>query len=117
MADAATTPAPVTVDNSDETRTVTWTCTGNATGTGAAFGQFPDRTVGITGTFGSATVTIQGSADGGTTWDTLHDYLGNTLVYTTHALALIAENPPLIRAITSGGTSTSIVVTLMGSRA
>lgn len=108
----------IEIDNFDQTRTIQWVAMGNADiGTGVAFGQFPDRTVGVTGTFGGATVIIQGSSDGGTTWDTLKDYLGNNLSFTAHATALVAENPPLLRASTSGGTGTSVTVTLTGSRA
>jgi hypothetical protein len=108
---------PTELDNSDQTRTLLWAAMGNAdTGLAAAFGQFPDRTVTITGTFGGATVLIQGSGDGGTTWDTLKDYLGNSLSFTSHAVALIAENPPLIRPSTSGGTGSVIAVTIIGSR-
>lgn len=109
---------PTTIDNSDETRTVLWAAMGNAdNGLSAAFGQFPDRTFGVTGTFGGATVILQGSFDGGTTWVTLNDYKGNAISFTAAGVALVAENPPLIRPSTSGGTGTVIAATLFGSRA
>lgn len=109
---------PTTVDNYDQTRTVTWATMGGAdVGLGAAFGQFPDRTLVVEGTFGGATCTIQGSNDGGTTWFTLHDYLGNALTYTANGIALIAENPGLMRPSNASGTGSSISVYLVGSRA
>jgi hypothetical protein len=105
------------ISNQDQQWYIKWAAMGNAdTGTGVEFGQFPDRTVGITGTFGGATVTIQGSVDN-TNWVTLHDFLGNTTVYTAGAIALLAENPLYIRAITSGGSGTAVDVYLLGSRA
>lgn len=108
----------ITVDNSDETRTVSWsTMGGTDTGQSAAFGQFPDRTVTVQGTFGGATVTIQGSSDGGTTWFTLHDNLGNPLTYTANGMALVAENPGLIRPNNSAGSGSNLNVYLIGSRA
>jgi hypothetical protein len=117
MADGATTPSAVTIDNPDQTRAITWSCTGNATGSSCAFGQWPDRTISVQGTWGSATFVLQGSNDGGTTWFTLTDHLGNSISWTANTMALVAENPGLVRATTSGGTSTSVTVYMYGSRA
>lgn len=109
---------PVEIDNNDQTRTVSWQGLGNAdSGLGMAFAQFPDRTLCGQGTWGGATMTFQGSMDGGTTWFTLTDHLGNTLVWTANAIALVAENPTLVRPITSGGSGTSLNVYLVGTRA
>ena len=116
MADPTTSPLPTVVDNGDQTRTVTWNCTGNASGGGAEFGQFPDRTFGVTGTFGSATVVLKGSFDGGTTWIGLHDFANNAVSFTAAGMSLVAENPPLIAPFTSGGTSTVLVCSIMGMR-
>lgn len=108
----------VTTGIPDQTWQVKWAAMGNAdTGSSVAFGQYPDRTIGIVGTFGGATVTIQGSMDGGTTWATLHDFQGNSATFTAAALFLIAENPTLIRPITSGGSGTAVDVYCLGSRA
>jgi hypothetical protein len=108
---------PVVINNSDQTWYVQWLAMGNAdTGSGTEFGQYPDRTIGVYGTFGGATVTIQGSMDN-STWSTLNDYKGNALTYTAAGISLIAENPLYIRAITSGGSGSSINVIILGSRA
>lgn len=110
--------AAVEVDNSDQTRQVKWTAMGNAdTGLPAAFGQFPDRTLGVVGTFGSATVTFEGSFDGGTTWVGLHDFTGATISVTSASILLVAENPTLVRPKTTGGSGTALDVYLIGSRA
>lgn len=95
---------------------VVWPAMGNAdTGVPATLYQYPDKTLTVSGTFGGATVTIQGSADGAN-WTTLNDFLGNPLVYTAAAIALIAQNPNYVRAITSGGTGTAVNVYILGSK-
>lgn len=109
---------PTEIDNYDQTRTLEWSAMGNAdTGLGAAFAQFPDRTVVFQGTWGGATAILQGSMDGGLTWFTLTDHLGNALSYTANGIALIAENPTLLRPTTSGGSGTAITCYISGSRA
>jgi hypothetical protein len=74
--------------------------------------------VAISGTFGGATVTLQGSNDG-TNWFTLNDPLGNDLAWlsstATTGLRQIAENTLYLRPITAGGTGTSVVITVLAS--
>jgi len=90
--------------------TLTWATMGNAdTGTAAAVPSYSDKTVHITGTFGSATVTIQGSNDN-VNWTTLTDIQGTALAVTADDISLIAENPLYIRPITAGGTGTDVDV-------
>jgi hypothetical protein len=69
-----------------------------------------DRTIQITGTFGSGgSVSIQGSNDGGTTWVTLTDPLGNALTFTSAGMKQITELAALIRPnVTAGDGTTSI---------
>ncbi len=73
--------------------------------------NYPDKTVSATGTWGSATLTIEGSNDG-TTYETLNDSRGegNPLTLTANNLVVIGENPRFIRPRTSGGTSTSLTI-------
>lgn len=82
--------------------------------TGSAVGglsQFPDRSVQVVGDFtSSGAITIEGSNDGGTTYSTLHDYGGTTLVITDGTIRLIAENPDLIRPRATAGSSVSMDV-------
>lgn len=108
---------PIVINVGDQTWYAKWPAMGNAdTGLAMDMGQYPDRTVGVTGTFGGATVTIQGSMDG-TTWVTLNDFKGNALTITSANVSLIAESPIHLRAITSGGSGTTVDVWVLGSRA
>lgn len=87
-----------------------WEALGNATtGAAADMGAYADKTVQIVGTFGGATVTIQGSSDL-TNWVTLNDTEGDPLAETSAGMFVILENPAYIRAITSGGTGTDVDV-------
>lgn len=106
----------VELSNSDQTWTIKWTAMGNAdTGSSVNMAQFPDRTFGVQGTFGGATVILEGSMDA-SAWTTLQDFKGNPISFTSAGLALIAECPLLVRARTSGGSGTSIDAYLVGSR-
>ena len=68
---------------------------------------FADKTVQITGTFGGATIVIEGSNDG-TNFGTLNDNTGASLSFTAAAgPVLIAENPLAIRPTVSGGDCTT----------
>lgn len=92
----------------------TWAVMGNAdTGLPVSMGGASDRSVQVTGTFGGATVTVQGSNDG-TNYFTLADPQGNALTWTSaNRLEAILELTRYIRAITSGGTGTSVTVDLL----
>jgi hypothetical protein len=73
----------------------------------------PDKSVHIFGTYGGATIVIQGSNEDGTPTApvTLTDPQGNALSFTvTDRLEQILENPARIRPVTSGGTGTSLTV-------
>lgn len=80
------------------------------------FPAYPDRTVQITGTFGTGgSVQIEGSNDGGTTWTILTDPLGNNLVFTSSGMKQITEMPDAIRAkVTAGDGTTSLNVYIAG---
>lgn len=92
---------------------VLWETMGNAdTGTTINLAGASDRSVQIAGTFGGATVTLQGSNDG-TNWATLTDPQGNGIAKTSAAIEQVSEITRYIRAITSGGTGTDVDVTLL----
>jgi hypothetical protein len=76
--------------------------------------DYQDRTVQITGTFGTGgSVSIQGSNDGGTTWATLTDPLGNALTFTAAGMKQITELPEQIRpSVTAGDGTTSLNIYL-----
>lgn len=78
--------------------------------------NLPDKTVTVTGTFNSATITIQGSNDATATgtYTTLNDANGNALTFTADKAEQILENPRFIRPIASGATGgTDVDITLI----
>lgn len=65
-----------------------------------------DRTVQVIGTFGGATVTIQGSLDG-TNWATLNDLQGTALTFTSARIEGVSEIVTYIRPLVSGASGTT----------
>lgn len=87
-------------------------------GTGIQAHAFADKTVQAVGTFGTGgAVALEGSNDGGTTWATLKDHTGTAISLTASApIALIAENPELVRPSVAGDASTALDVILVAVR-
>ena len=94
------------------TTTVKWTgMTTGDVGAGVAYSDYRDRTVQILGTFGGATVTIEGSNDGGTTWATLTDQGGNNLTFTAAGIKHVQQLTEYIRpTVTAGDGTTALTV-------
>ena len=88
-----------------------WTLGNADDGAPIARGDLSDKTVQVWGTFGGATVVIEGSMDG-TTWATLKSPLDAALSFTAAGLAAILENPEFIRPRSSGGTGTAVKVAI-----
>lgn len=83
------------------------------TGGPVYFDHYQDRSVQVFGTFAGATITIEGSNDGGTTWNTLTDPLGNALTFTAAGMKQITELPYQIRpSVAGGGVGTSVNIYL-----
>mgnify|MGYP001599045660 FL=1 len=75
-----------------------------------------DRTFVATGTFGGATMTIEGSADG-TTWVALKDVNGAAATATANAAIHIQNCPLFMRPnLTVVGAGADIAVTLLARR-
>lgn len=89
-----------------------WTPMGNAdTGTPDQLSRWPQKSVQFGGTFGGATVVLEGSDDG-TTYATVKDVAGTSVSATSAARFDVLDVPYHIRPRTSGGTGTAITVTL-----
>lgn len=89
-------------------------------GEAVQMGTYADRSVQVLGSFGtSGAITIQGSNDGGTTWATLSDPAGGSLVFTAAGIKAISELVDRIRPIQSAGSGADIDVHLFlgGNRA
>jgi hypothetical protein len=76
--------------------------------------NFADRSVQVTGTFGTGgSVQIEGSNDGGTTYNIMNDAFGNALVLTSGVIKQITETAERIRPnVTAGDATTAINVNL-----
>lgn len=73
-----------------------------------------DKTVQVTGTFGGATITLQGSLDGAT-WFNCTGPDGNDLAFTSAGGGFVVENCIYYRVTTAGGSSSDVDVYLMGT--
>ena len=109
------------ITNTERSRvkTTTWTALTATNDSGQpehSLDDFADKTIQVKGTFNGATVNIQGSNDGGTTYWALHDLQGDEIAITTAGGTLIAENPALIRPFTSGGGGSQSLTVILVSR-
>lgn len=85
----------------------------NDTGEPLGASQYTDRSVQVAGTFGGATVRIEGSNDG-STWATLTDPQGNALEMISAKLEMVTEATLYIRpAVVGGDGTTSLTVNLL----
>jgi hypothetical protein len=85
----------------------------NDDGAPAINSQYTDRSFQVAGTFGGATVVIEGTNDG-TNWATLTDPQGNNLSFIGPKIEMVAEASWKIRPkVTGGDGSTAITVTAL----
>lgn len=103
-------------DNDDAGITVSWPAMA-AGDDGAAFaiGSYSSLCIAFTGTFGSTTMTFQGSNDG-TNWFTLNDLQTSAISKTSAALEQVAERPRFVRPLSTGGSGVAVTATLYAQR-
>lgn len=78
--------------------------------------EWADKSVQVSGTFGGATLIIEGTNDG-VTYHTLNDPFSNATSFTSAGLKAVVESPMGIRPrVTGGDGTTSITVTLAARR-
>lgn len=92
---------------------VTWSAmaTGD-TGSAVQSPGFSDRSVQVEGTFGGATVTIQGSNDG-TNYYTLTDTAGVALTFTSAGLRQMLQITRYVRPAVTAGAGSALKVSLL----
>ena len=75
-------------------------------------GRYDSIQIQVLGTFAGATITIEGSNDGGTTWATLNDSRGegNAMTFTAADLRKLNETPNQIRPTISAGSASNLSV-------
>jgi hypothetical protein len=71
-----------------------------------------DKSIQFAGTFGGATLTVEGSNDE-TNFVGLNDPQGSAISATSAAIEQILENTAVIRPSISGGSSSSVTVTIV----
>lgn len=92
--------------------TFTWTnlATGD-TGQPVEMTDAQDRSIQVSGTFGTSTFTLEGSNDG-TNWFVLTDPQGNNISKTAAALEAISEAVRYVRPNVSGGAGATLTAVL-----
>lgn len=92
---------------------ITWTGLSSAEpiGEAAEHASSSDRTVQVGGTFGGASIIIEGSNDG-TNYIVLTDGQGNAISFTTDGIEAVIEATRYIRPRVSGGSGVSVNVNL-----
>ena len=91
--------------------------TADHTGSGASAVEYADRSVQVAGTFDGATVIIEGSNDGGTTWAQLRDPAGTLISFTAAGLKSIMELTGQIRPrLSVVGTAADLEINLLARR-
>lgn len=103
-----------TIINANKMAVLLWTLGNADTGVASDMFRWADRTVQVSGTFGGATIVIEGSNDK-TTWFTLNDNAGLPLSFTAAGMKLMLENPIYVRPVSSGGTGTSVAISIAGA--
>src|SRR5262245_18862560 len=100
----------------------TWTLTANGdVGRGIKRPDFPDKTVGIRGTFDTTTIVLEGSFDStdgvNGFWYTITDPQANSISKTNVALESALENILWVRPrCSAGGAGTNVIVELMSAK-
>jgi hypothetical protein len=105
---------PVVTEGPASTFVVSWALGAGDVGVPVAFPGAADRTVQMIGTFGGATVAMQGTLEATpTTWLPVTDAQGNAISATANALEAITELVRWIRPIVTGGTGTAVTILLL----
>lgn len=94
---------------------ITWTAVTNADSCQAiSLPEYSDRSVQVLGTFNAASVAVQGSNDGGTTFAPLNDPTSTVIAITAAGIKAVLENTDQIKpVITGGGASQSLTVAML----
>lgn len=109
------------VDNfsySNTVASITWSGLNAASSDGSPsqWAEYADRSFTVTGTFGVATLTLQGSNDN-VNWFTLHDVTNTPLTATTPKLAQVLEITHYVRPlVTAADGTTNLTVILVMRR-
>jgi hypothetical protein len=113
VVEATKTNVPGYADNT--CHVIAWTLAGADTATPIEMPASSDRSVQMAGTFAGASIAMQGSNDG-TNFVTLTDPQGNPLLFSSAGLEQISEITRYVKPVTTVGTPTSVVVSMLSRR-
>lgn len=108
----ATKQASITVVQGGKARLYQWVLNDGDDGAPIEAVEFADRSVQVTGSFGGASVVIEGSNDSAT-YGTLTDPQGNDLLVIAAKVEMVTEVTRLIRPRVQGGTGVAVTVSLL----
>lgn len=86
----------------------TYALASGETGDALNAAEFADRSAQVRGTFGGASLVIEGSNDG-TNYETLHDPFGNLLSFSLNGIKAVMELTLYIRPRVVGGDGTTAI--------
>ncbi len=77
------------------------------------FPECSDKSIQVLGTFGGASVALNGSNNNGTTFAPLSDPGGTVIAITSAKIKAVLENTQQIQPVASGGTSQSLTIAML----
>jgi hypothetical protein len=93
---------------------VVWTpVTENDTCVAAELPDLADKSVHVYGTFGGATVAVQGSNNDGTSFAALNDPSSTVIAINSEKIKQVLENTQQIRPAATGGASQSLSIAML----
>lgn len=93
---------------------IVWTpVTENDTCAPAMFPEYADKSIQVFGTFGSASIALHGSNDGGTTYAALNMPSGSAIAITSAGIKAVLENTEYIKPVSTGGSSSSVTIAVL----
>lgn len=78
-----------------------------------SFPDLTDRSVHVSGTFGGASVAIQGSNNNGASFVAMNDPGGTVIAITSEKIKAILENSEQIKPAITGGSSQALVISIL----
>lgn len=81
-------------------------------GDAIGFSQYTDKSVQVSGTFGGASLRIEGSNDG-VNWAVLTDPQGNDLLISSAKIEMITEATAYVRPVVVGGGTVALTVSML----
>ena len=91
-----------------------WTpVTENDTCSPVSFPEFSDKSVHVSGTFGGASVAVNGSNNSGASYVALNDPSSTAIAITTEKIKAVLENTVRIQPAATGGSGQSLTISML----